>query len=167
MKEEIVTEIMNNPEYASDAHGEWLELFNTGIVDVDLRGWSLSDDGSDGFVITGSLVLGGGDRVVLADNTDPAINGSVPVDFRYGGNMTLGNDVDQIVVRSPEGTEIDRVAYDDGVEFPDPAGRSMSLSPGAHTGAANSVGTNWCAATHDRLPFDYATPGDANDACAP
>jgi hypothetical protein len=161
----IVTEVMQNPNYVPDAHGEWFEIYNVGGVELDLRGWTFADGGSNAFVITGSLLLPSGGRLVLGDNVDLAINGQVPVDFRYGGNMTLVNGADEIIILDSAGLEIDRVEYDGGPNYPDPDGRSMSLAPGAHTGTGNDVGTNWCEATNDRDPYDFATPGEANDTC--
>jgi hypothetical protein len=161
----IVSEIMSNPDFVSDASGEWFELYNTTGSDVDLRGWTLEDDGDDGFLVTGLLVIAAGGRVIVARESDPNENGNIPVDYSWPTRYVLANGVDQVILRSPDGTLIDRVAYDDGQSFPGPTGRSISLSPTAHDADANDLGSNWCEATNVRLPFDYATPGAANDLC--
>ncbi len=162
----LVTEVMQNPTYASDAHGEWFEIYNRGPVELDLVGWRFEDDGDDAFIVTGPLPIAAGERLVFADNRDPAINGEVAIDYRYGGSMSLGNGHDAIVVLPPSGlSEIVRLAWDDGATFPDPAGASMTLDPGAHTLELHDQGEYWCVATNDRAPYDSATPGDANDSC--
>lgn len=47
----IVTEIMHNPEDVSDQNGEYFELFNTTGSDIDLYGWTISDNEGQSFTI--------------------------------------------------------------------------------------------------------------------
>ncbi|GEM_PF-2136101 len=162
----IVTEVMQNPEYVTDAHGEWFEVLNRGPMALDLRGFTFTDDGDDAFTVTGPLLVQPGERLVFADNRDTDVNGGVDIDYRYGGNMTLGNGHDAIVIEAPGGLSlIDRLAWDDGATYPDPAGASMSLDPDFETLDGNDDGLNWCEATNDRGALDPATPGEPNDQC--
>ena len=39
----IVTEIMQNPAGVSDNYGEWFEVYNTTSSDIDLNGWTITD----------------------------------------------------------------------------------------------------------------------------
>ncbi len=61
---------------------------------------------------------------------------------------------------------MDRVAWDDGLTFPDVPGRSISLDPASFSGTANDAGANWCSG---RSLFstgpDLGTPGAANPSC--
>jgi hypothetical protein len=163
----IVTEVMQNPTYVTDAHGEWFEIYNRSGVEIDLLGWRFGDDADDGFVVTGSLIIATGERLVFADNRDLSVNGYVQIDYRYGGNMGLGNDHDSIVIRPPDGLlEIDRIEWSGALGYPVPAGASMELDPSSHTLDGNDNGANWCVASADRGSYDSATPGEANDPCS-
>jgi hypothetical protein len=60
---------------------------------------------------------------------------------------------------------IDTVAYDDGIEFPEVDGVSMTLDPDSFDLAANDDGANWCMATTELDSGDKGTPKEANDDC--
>ncbi len=157
----VINEIMQNPSAVSDGSGEWFEIFNAGGAAVDIEGWTVSDNGSDSFVIAsgGPLLVPAGGFVVLGNNGDFATNGGVIVDYQYSG-MFLANGDDELVLTDTLANEIDRVEWDGGPVFPDPAGASMSLEA---TDLDNNDGTNWCEA---QTPFgagDLGTPGAAND----
>ena len=79
----------------------------------------------------------------------------------------LGNGADQIVLSKPGGVVVDRVAYDDGVIWPDAAGRSISLKLSARDPFSNDDGANWCdSSSHwNAASSDTGTPGQDNDAC--
>lgn len=68
--EEWGVEIVLNeamPDPLSGEH-EWVELVNVGTAEVDLSGWTLSDDGGSGNVLfPEGFILPGGRAVVLAD----------------------------------------------------------------------------------------------------
>ena len=58
---------------------DWIELHNNGAAEVDLTGWSLSDDSGDPsqwIFPTGSMISAGGYLVLLADNPDAPIPGA-------------------------------------------------------------------------------------------
>jgi len=157
----VINEIMQNPEFIGDTDGEWFEVYNAGEGPVDLNGWTIRDDGSNNHVINNGapLVIESGAFLVLGRNMDPLINGNVPVDYAYGSSMTLGNGVDQIVLLDTEGTERDRVEYDDGNTFPDPSGASMEL---IHYRIDNSLGVHWLEAATAWDGHDRGTPGFPN-----
>lgn len=59
---------------------DWIELHNNGDAEVDLTGWSLSDDSSDPsqwVFPTGSTIPADGYLLVLADNPDAPIPGAI------------------------------------------------------------------------------------------
>jgi hypothetical protein len=68
---------------------------------VDLRGWTLEDDGDDGFLVTELLVIAAGGQVIVARESDPNENGNIPVDYSWRTGYLLTNGVDQVVLRSP------------------------------------------------------------------
>jgi hypothetical protein len=108
----VVSRIMRNP-LVEDASGEWFELQSIADHDIDLNGWTIRDDDIDLHVISapGGLVVPARGMVRLGSNADPATNGGYAIDYQYD-NFWLGNDKDEIVLLGPDGTVVDRVAYD-------------------------------------------------------
>ena len=137
----VVNEIMQNPGAVLDENGEWLEVLNATGQAIDLNGWTIKDDGSDQHMIANGepLWLPAGGYLVLGRNANPAENGGVHVAYQYTG-FVLGNAEDEVVLLDATGVEIDRVAYDDGLTFPDPTGASMML---IRPDADNNAGGNW------------------------
>jgi len=160
----VVTEIMQNPSAVSDSAGEWFEIANTSDDDVDLEGWTISDDDFDTHTISGSLVVPAGGRAVLGRNADFATNGGVNVDYQYAG-FFLSNSADEVILTDGDGLQFDRVAYDGGPNFPDPNGASMSLEPTLTDTVSNDEGANWCVASSTLPGGDQGTPGAENDSC--
>ncbi|NBC31109.1 MAG: ExeM/NucH family extracellular endonuclease [Alphaproteobacteria bacterium] len=159
----VITEIMQNPDAVPDSAGEWFEIVNIGSTTIDLDGWTIRDDDSDSFGVSGPLTVGPGEYLVFGNNADTATNGGITVDFEYSG-FTLANGADEVVLIDGSNAEIDRVAYDGGPDFPDPTGASMAL---ADPSLDNTVGSNWAEST---VPFgdgDLGTPGAANDSLLP
>ncbi len=161
----VINEIMQNPNAVGDSAGEWFELVNTTTADIDINGWTISDNDSDSHVIAngGPLLVPAGGYVVLGNNTDSGTNGGVTVDYNYGSNFFLANGGDELVLTDGSANEIDRVEWDGGPAFPDPTGASMSLDD---PGNDNNVGGNWCTASTPYGAGDLGTPGAAND-CPP
>ena len=157
----VFTEVMQNPAAVADEDGEYFEMLNLTANPIDLSGCVFSDAGSDSFTVSGSLVVGAGDRVVLGRNADLATNGGISVQYEFGG-MSLGNTDDELILTCGL-TEVDNIAWDDGVDWPDPTGSSMNLDE-AFT-LQNGVGANWCASSTTMVNGDNGTPGVVNDAC--
>jgi uncharacterized repeat protein (TIGR01451 family) len=157
----LVTEIMQNPQAVTDSAGEWLELYNGNRTPVDLQGCLLRDEGTNSHVLgsNGPLVIGPGEYFVLGRNADSALNGGVPVIYAYD-SFQLANSADEVILEC-NGLEVDRVDYDGGPAFPNPAGASMQLMA---LGLDNNVGGHWCKSM---APWpggagDRGTPGSAN-----
>ncbi|HRV80876.1 MAG TPA: lamin tail domain-containing protein [Planctomycetota bacterium] len=163
----VISEIMKDPSAVSDASGEWLELFNRLWMRQNIEGWVLSDDNGASTILSnggaGIWVAGRGFRA-LARNADPAVNGGVQAAYAYSG-FTLGNGADQVILSLPDGTVVDRVAYDDGVAWPDTAGVSMELRSGIESVRSNDSPAVWCSATAPYGLGDLGTPGSANSGC--
>ncbi|MFZ0545856.1 MAG: ExeM/NucH family extracellular endonuclease [Candidatus Promineifilaceae bacterium] len=158
----VINEIMQNPAAVADGSGEWLELYNPTASDIDINGWTIADAGSDSHVVDngGPLLVPAGGYVVLGNNTDTGTNGGVTVDYSYGSSWFLANGDDEVILSDASATEIDRVEYDGGPNFPDPTGASMALADPA---LDNNVGANWCEASTPYGDGDLGTPGAAND----
>jgi len=161
----VFTEVLQDPA-GSDSDKEWFEIENTTGGAISLLGWSFSDAENDSFLVTQAIVVPANGRLVLGETTVAADNGGAPVSYGYGGNMTLGNVDDELIVTSPEGLEVDRVEWDGGPLFPDPAGATMSLHPGIDA-TDNDVGGNWCTSTAPTYGTngDLGSPGSVNPSC--
>lgn len=165
----VITEFLKDPSHVTDTRGEWIEVYNAMPWRVNLEGWILSDEsGSQHVIQNGGLGvrMRPGEYLVLGLEADPALNGGVTVDYEYTG-FSLGNGADTILLSKPDGTLVDRIAYDDGVTWPDSAGRSISLQIAARDVLSNDNGASWC---HGLTPIsgvnpDTGTPGLDNDAC--
>jgi hypothetical protein len=163
----VITEILQNPRAVPDADGEWIELWNPGVLPVDIEGWVLRDLGTDYHVIDRGghgLVVPPGGFLVLARNGDPLRNGGTNAGYVFS-NIVLGDDADLVVLERPDGTLVDVVAWDGGPMFPDPDGQSMNLRPTAFDPIANDIGPSWC---NGAAPFgrgDRGTPGLPNPSC--
>ncbi len=163
----IITEIMKDPKMIADLSGEWFEVRNMTGSTINLNGWIIADKGTDTHTISngGTLNLDSAKNMVLGINKDKATNGNVTVSYQYA-NFTLGNGADAVVIKAPDGTMIDTVAFDDA-NFPDIPGRSLSLNTTAMDHLKNDTGSNWCSATMTMTSGDYGTPGTVNPNCPP
>ena len=156
----VINEIMENPKAAaSDATGEWFEIYNTTNNSIDLASCVIRDDGSNSHTITSLMppvpALG---YSVLARSANLATNGGITPDYVYSG-FSLNNTNDEIILEC-NSTGIDRVEYDSS--FPLTDGASMILnSPSLD----NNVGSNWCISTTSYGLGDLGTPGALNDSC--
>ena len=84
-----------DPVVVDDDMGEWFELVNMTVADIDLVGFALYDDGSDYHLIASSLIVTAQGAVVLGINADPTTNGGVAVDYAYT-DIALGNGGDEL-----------------------------------------------------------------------
>ncbi|MFQ5398308.1 MAG: lamin tail domain-containing protein [Anaerolineae bacterium] len=161
----VINEIMQNPSAVSDSAGEWFELYNTTSSDIDINAWTIKDNDFNSHVINngGPLIIPAGGYLVLGNNTNTATNGGVNVAYSYGSNWYLSNSSDEVVLLDNTSTEIDRVEYDNGATFPDPAGASMALRDPS---LDNNIGANWCTSSTTFGAGDSGTPGSANDCPA-
>lgn len=156
----VINEIMQNPLHVSDTYGEWFELYNTTQADIDLLSCTIGDNSGDAHTISSSLIVPVNGYVVLAKNGNPAQNGGFTPNYVYNG-FNLSNLSDKIILVCG-GTEIDRVEYDGGPNFPDPNGASMIL---LDPSLDNNIGANWCISTTFFGAGDKGTPGTQNDSC--
>jgi len=161
----IITEIMKDPVAVSDSYGEWLELYNTTELDIDITGWTISDAGEDLhkiFAVDG-VTVSAESFLLLGRDLDSQKNGGAFVDYQYD-NFNLSNKDDQVILAT-DGKTVDEVWYDDGLQFPDSPGQSLTLSAQAFSHEGNDLGTNWCSAAAQFGDGDLGTPGATNPTC--
>jgi len=158
----IVTEIMANPAAVRDSFGEWFEIFNARSTDIDLEGWSISDEGSNSFTISGTLIVPAGSHIVFCINGDISTNGGVNCDYEYGSGFSLTNSEDEILIKSPDNAIIDKVTYTSGWA---PTGKSMQLCKNHYDHIENDLESNWCESTVALSGGDYGSPQVLNDPC--
>jgi len=155
-----ITEIMQNPLRLYDSEGEWFEVHNYGTVAVDMNGWTIADADFDSHVIDngGPLVINAGEYKVFCIDATAMAGQGVTAFYEYTG-ITLSNSADEVILYDGDSVQIDIVAYDDGVTFPDPDGGSMQWNELGD----NNLGTNWGAGGPLFGDGDQATPGAVND----
>jgi competence protein ComEC len=107
-RELAITRVMADPRTIADERGEWIELTNTGTVAADLRGWELRSANDAGFVVRQSVVVPPSGTVLLARSAD-AVRGTRPAVVYTG--IALANGADWLVLRDPEGTTRDSLAW--------------------------------------------------------
>jgi len=172
----------------SGGAAEWIELYNTTALELDLGACILREEGADislaGLVVAAGsyAVLGRGDTCVAFDPPGTCIQ---PVALEYGG-ITL-NDSDAVALSLVCDTSvvIDDVTYDWGVFADDCTGAaggncSVNLAPGSMSATDNDDWSqNWCVPPATSFVYDtqglesVSTPGSANlcpvpgQACGP
>ena len=158
----VVTEVMKDPSAVGDTAGEWFELHNTTVDELNLVGLVVSDLAGNDFTVDADLVLAAGGYAVLGRNGDTTSNGGVALDFEYG-SFGLTNTGDEIILVHGT-TELDRVEYDD-VAWPDTPGASLSLDPAFADSASNDDPVYWCPGVAPYGAGDLGSPGLENHGC--
>ena len=150
----IISEIMQNPDAVSDSEGEYIELYNPTSKTISLSGWTLtvdteSDELSDGSIPAGEFV------VLCIEGTSNENGGLDRCAVDYPDRISLKNGGSTIVIEDDSGSEVDRVTYDGGTDWPDPNGASLEYvgPPDGDTNAA----ANWQMATTRRGQFEGGT----------
>ena len=163
----IVTEFMKDPVLVTDQFGEYIELWNTGPVDLDISGWILSDMGSDSLVLDNGgapMIVPTRGHLVIAREVAPVFNGGIVGALEYVG-MTLSNAADEIVLSRPDGTVVDEVVYLDGPDWPEAPGLSIELRQNRLGTRWNDLVEHWCLADTFYGLGDSGSPGEFNGFC--
>jgi hypothetical protein len=164
----VITEIMFNPNVVTDTAGEWLEIYNQGTTPVNLKGWTIKDQGTDSFTFSEDIIIPASSHAVLCRNTDITLNGGIECDAKYS-SFTLGNTNDAVIILNPLNEVVDQVVYDVSVEpwkSLNKAGYSLQLDPAYYSAADNDNANYWCNAAEPTLGGDFGTPGGANTDCS-
>ena len=158
----MVTEAMINPDAVIDQQGEWLEIYNTSTISIDIRGFRLSDMGSDSHIITSAVpvIVPPQSFLVLGRNANESTNGGVRIGYQYA-SYTLGNSGDEIIL-SAFGTDLDSISYPSNF---DQAGISKQKTQSQLDTVDSNGSTLWCASTSTMAGGDLGTPGYENLIC--
>ena len=157
----VITEIMVNPETPiDDNEGEWVEIYNSTVSDIDIEGYTLSDGGGSHVINNGSpLIVPAGGYITVGKSATS--NGGITHNYIYG-SIVLNNSGDSFQI-SCDGVVIDHVPIESM------AGRSNSLDPMHLNASDNDMMSNWCftdaSVTYQYHTSNYGTPGAANPAC--
>ena len=130
---------------------EWVELFNAGEEDLDLRGWQLDD-----------LADGGSPPFVFPEGAEIPARGHLLV-FKRESGLSLNNDGDEIRLLAPDGRLVDATTY--GASRPDeswarlPEGEGtwrpdLPPSPGRANGLAPPASTAGASPTAGAPPLE-------------
>lgn len=157
----VITEVMYNPAFCTDANCEWIEIYNASGSSVDLLGLTIIDIGDSSGQIEESVVLGDGEYGVLAAGTGGAWGYSFDPLAHYGvgGPFFSQTDGDLVEVANAT-TTIDIMLYtaDGDVN----AGASLELDPAILDADLNDDETQWCVAQDNFGDGDFGSPGAAN-----
>lgn len=175
----VITEIMIDPDPLANSNGEWFEIYNDSPDGVDLKGLVIVNDRGESDTIVDFAYVPAGGRALVVQWDVQADNGELPYSYpssaptRYHHELlsfVLYNGDLRLSIESPDGTELDAVAWDGGPGFPDPQGSAIQLEPIARDAVLNDDGANWCI-SRDTYgsptgPGLYGTPLAENHACA-
>lgn len=140
----VINELMANPGGSiAEAAGEWFEVYNAGRFPVQMQGMVIADSAAAGrrpyHRVAAALVVQPGAYATFGENANTTSNGGVPVDYVYGGALSLANTLDAVKVARVYGTDtltLDRAQYatapQDGVsrELKNPALDNASIDGG-------------------------------------
>ncbi len=164
----IITEYMNDPVQVDDSVGEWIEIYNNAGFDIVIcGGWSLTDDGTDSYTISGPpITIPDGTYYVFGSEDDVTKNGGAGVDYEYSySSFKLANSADEIEINF-DGTTIDGIVYDDTSGWPASPGQSGNLDPDFFDATDNDDADSWCPTESSSLTKgDLGTPGRVNEEC--
>ncbi len=158
----VFTEIMADPLAVSDGEGEWFELYNSSVRDIDLGGYVVENADGTSIVIDG-VVIRPYEYVVFGRNAAYEENGGVPVTATYAGGFLMSNAADTLTLSDPDGMVVDAISWSDA-----PEGASISLDPSRTSVDGNDDSANLCPTRWSTLSGgDKGTPGALNDPCFP
>ncbi len=126
---------------AADANDEWIELYNTSGIDINLAGWTLAiDDGAppDDTVINLGGVIPAGGYFLLERTDENTVSDNTCSSFIYTGSMS--NDGRRLNLRDPSFTSIDTANFDGG---PWPAGLDSPRASMERINTGPDTDGNW------------------------
>ncbi|MDA7882196.1 lamin tail domain-containing protein, partial [Akkermansiaceae bacterium] len=146
----VLSEIHYHPAGLADGSGEFIELYNSSPISVDLSGWKLRGDAD--FDILDGTRLEGGEFLVIAADPDALVGVSGTVIGPWTGS--LSNNSGTVRIRKSSGGIVLETNYRDNERWPlaaDGAGHSLVL---AHPSYGESRAEAWEAST-----FPGGSPG--------
>jgi len=122
----VINEIMYNPPSGEDEpENEWIELYNTHGIDIEMSGWTIRDKVSSEHVYQipdGTTIPAEGYMVLAYSATAFSAKYGFDPDLEYGASTNLGlnndgNPCDIIVLKDDEKRTIDEVPYEDSATW--------------------------------------------------
>lgn len=140
----VINEIMYNADKANDTK-DWIELYNAGKQEVNLKGWNLIDEDTTHpiFKIDKDYIIKPDEYVILTKDSED-FKELINIDNKIFGNFEFGlggNDI--LVLKDAEGNLQDSVNYKNELPWPigaDGSGITIELINPAFD---NNKGENW------------------------
>ena len=149
----VINEIMYAP---SPGEPEWVEVYNRSSENINLEGWTFSDNSTTKIITDQNTILPAGSFIVLTKDSSILNYYSVPSDIIEFSLPALNNTGDAVVIKDSPGITIDSVFY-----LPDwggsTGGRSLERISADDPGTFQS---NWMTSES----IYKATPGAINSA---
>jgi len=160
----LITEIMYDPSAVTDTEGEWFEIYNNSLSDIDINQLVIKR-ASDMHIVTQEIIIYPGEYYVLARS----VNATEAPKYVYGSDITLTNTGAELIIANygtdgANGSEIASVNYG-ASGFPDPTGASLNLDPAYFNVEQAKSGSFWCESTVVYDTGDLGTPGSENSSC--
>ena len=142
----VINEIHYNPIHydplLNASPSEFIEIYNAGVISLDLTGWTLS--GGVDFAFPAGAMLPSGEYLVIAQDSNgfQAVFGFAPFGQWETGDK-LSNEGERVTLRDGSGRRVDEVDYGVGFPWPtaaDGGGPSMEL---IHPFLDNDLGGSW------------------------
>jgi len=143
------TQFMNDPDYmnvvfseiyydtmGTDSVEEWIELYNNSPMEVDLSGWTITDNNGTGSTYTipqGNTIKPYSYFTIAADSSGFNNLYGYGADL-YGAIPALNNSGDALILKNNLGTEKDAVAWEGGASSGIPSGWGSTSLPTVSTG---------------------------------
>jgi hypothetical protein len=172
----VINEVLVNPANPLlDTNGEWFEVYNAGRFPVQMQGMVIADSAASGrrpyHLISSTLSVASGGYVVLGNNNNTTLNGGAPVDYMYGGALSIVNSLDAVKIARPYGSSdtltIDRTQYASAaISAKDGVSRELK-NPALDN--SNMDGSNWDDASVTAVygPGGRGTPKAQNSTYTP
>lgn len=151
-----INEIMYNP---LNGEPEWIELYNTSNIDVDLEDWSITDilttpqkqvvKAKDTFFPKNTFM------VIAKDSTIKNYHKEIPSKMIVTSFANLNNDADGVVIKDSRNTTIDSVRYES--KWGGENGKSLERK---QFSVSSNEKTNWGSSKD----LELSTPGRINSA---
>jgi hypothetical protein len=163
----VITEVHPSPSITT---GEFIEIVNNGIAEVDLTGFTFTDGDSTDTLqafAAGETLLGGGDYAVIVDADYVVDTYAIPVGtvLMTTSDTTLGNGLsgDDPISLFPPGQSVTISTYGTPLDPFDavPLTPTTGISIGRTDPDAEDAPGNWCPSTDP----SGSSPGKANPSC--
>jgi hypothetical protein len=160
----VINEINYNAGVNADP-GDWIELYNKGLFDIDISGWKLTDsDPSHQFIFGAGTILKSKQYLVVSNDLAKfkSVFGTVkylhePFFFDFG----LSNATDAVKLYSKSAQLIDEVNYLNDAPWPVSSLDELWSIELTHPAKDNNRGANWV------LSQRTGTPGAHNTSFIP